>query len=72
MKVLFFYLLRHIDHSLIIPYVVKTSYQILNNATLIAYSPFDTNAPMLDRSVNSFPDASAVAYSKIRKFSTEF
>lgn len=42
------------DHVTISAGVARTSCQIYNDATLIAYYPFDTTDTLLDRSVNLF------------------
>ncbi len=54
MRILFFfYRLRRIDNFVITEGVAKTACQILNDATLIVYFPFDTTNTMLDQSVNN-------------------
>ncbi len=59
MRVLFFYRLRYVDTFVITEGVAKTACQILNDATLMAYFPFDTANTMLDQSGNN---AAGISY----------
>ena len=47
-----FFLFRLLDHMTISAGVARTACQILNDATLFAYYPFDSTDTFLDRSVN--------------------
>lgn len=46
------FLFRQLDHMTISAGVARTACQILNDATLFAYYPFDSTDTFLDRSVH--------------------
>ncbi|CAF4423574.1 unnamed protein product, partial [Rotaria magnacalcarata] len=48
-----------IDQFLITPQTAKSSYQIYNDALLVAYFPFDTNGTLNDRSASVSPGSSS-------------
>lgn len=56
---LMYYIHRRIDHFTVSAGTARSSCQILNDATLTAYYPFDTNATTNDHSVNLFNGMSA-------------
>ncbi|CAF4646088.1 unnamed protein product, partial [Rotaria magnacalcarata] len=48
-----------IDQFLITPQTAKSSYQIYNDALLVAYFSFDTNGTVNDRSAGVSPGSSS-------------
>ena len=50
---------RRVDNFMISASIVRTTCQILNDATLTAYFPFDTTDPLNDRSINLYGSVSS-------------